>query len=244
MPSPVPDPARASAPAPDTPPAPALARRGPWAVLVGVAGLVAAAAVLSRSASVPSAQEVYRGLVRAVLDAPGWAQRAVDVVAELGIVALTLLLLALTWRARSAGAADLARALLAGGGVVLAYLTSEVIKLVVAQPRPCAVPGIDVLAQCPGAGDWSLPSNHVTVAAALGAAVVLTAPRWALPAITAVLVVAGARVGVGVHLPNDVLTGMLLGPTVVAVVALLLDAPARRAVRAAGRRWPVVTHHA
>jgi undecaprenyl-diphosphatase len=211
----------------------------PWTVLAGVAGLVVAFAVASWTVHMPSTLAVYRQATAAVTAAPSWLQRVLDTAAEAGVLALAALVSALVWRARSAGAAALARAVVAGGGVVVAYATSEVLKLVLAQPRPCATLGA-VLGECPGPGDWSLPSNHATVAAALAAAVVLMAPRCAVPALAAALVVAASRVGTGVHYPHDVLTGLAVGAGVVAVCALVLDRPARAVVRAAAGRWPAI----
>jgi membrane-associated phospholipid phosphatase len=53
------------------------------------------------------------------------------------------------------------------------------------------------LLTCPGAGDWSLPSNHATLAAALATAVVVVQPRlwaWAVPIAA---LVAASRVAAG-----------------------------------------------
>lgn len=220
--------------------APASARpHRSWALLAGVAGLVVAFAVASWTVHVPSTLTVYRRATAAVMAAPSWLQQVVDTAAEAGVLALAALVLALVWRARSAGAVALAQALVAAGGVVVAYATSEALKLVLAQPRPCATLGA-ALGECPGPGDWSLPSNHATVAAALAAAVVLLAPRWAAPALAAALAVAASRVGTGVHYPHDVLTGLAVGAGVVAVCALVVDRPVRATVRAAAGRWPAI----
>jgi len=220
-------------------PVPTRARRA-WAVLAGVAGLVAALAVASWTAHLPSTRTVYRAAAAAVTDAPSWVQHVAETAAETGIAALAALVLVLTWRARSVGAAALTRALVASGGVVVAYATSEVLKFVLAQPRPCATLRVAALAQSPCPGDWSLPSNHATIAAALAAAVVLVAPRWAAPSVAAALVVAAARVGTGVHHPHDVLTGLAVGAGVVAVAALVLDRPVRALLHAAAGRWPAI----
>lgn len=213
----------------------------PWAVLAGIAGLVAAFAAASWTVDLPSTRTVYRTAVDAVMGAPPPFQDVAVVAADAGILGLATLALVLTWRrAWSGGTAARASALVCGVGVVVAYVSSEVLKLLLTQARPCAALGVAVLAECPGPGDWSLPSNHATIAAALAAAAVLTAPRWALPALATALAVAAARVGTGVHYPHDVLTGLALGAGVVAVAALVLDRPARALLDAATGRWPVI----
>lgn len=219
------------------------AARRPRLVLAAVASLIAVFAVASWTVPPPATDTVYRAAVEAAGKAPPWLQQILGAVAEAGILALIALALVLTWRARSTGAASLARALVAGGGVIAAYLTSEILKLLLTQPRPCATLAVNVLAECPGPGDWSLPSNHATIAAALATAVALIAPSWTAPAVLTAVLVAAARVGTGVHYPHDVLTGLALGAAVVAVTVIILDRPGQAVVRLASSRWPVIAHH-
>jgi undecaprenyl-diphosphatase len=216
-------------------------RRRPSAVVTVLAvstGAVAALAIASWTTQLPSTQAVYRVAAASVLNAPSWVRLVADVAAEAGIVVLATLVLVLTWRAMVAGTGALSRALVAGGGAVAAYATSELLKLLLTQPRPCARLGVTVLAECPAANDWSLPSNHATIAAALATAAVLIAPRWGAPALVAALAVAAARVGTGVHYPHDVLTGLVLGAAVVVVTVVTLDRPVDALLRATARRWP------
>jgi membrane-associated phospholipid phosphatase len=119
--------------------------------------------------------------------------------------------------------------LVAGGaGVVVAYLTSEVVKLLVAEQRPCRVIDVATVLPCPPVGDWSWPSNHATLAAAFAAACLLAAPRTTPYVAAVAVVVAGSRVAAGVHYVHDVLTGLALGSAVVAVVVVLLRPLLRR----------------
>jgi undecaprenyl-diphosphatase len=219
------------------------AQRRPWLVMAAVATLVAVFGVASWAVPPPATQTVYRAAAAAATDAPAWVQQALGVVADSGILALAALVLLLTWRARSSGATSLARALVAAGGVVVAYATSELLKLSLTQARPCATLAVSILAECPGPGDWSLPSNHATIAAALATAIALIAPRWSAPAVGIAFLVAAARVGTGVHYPHDVLTGVALGATVVALAAMALDRPGQALLRAATRRWPMIARH-
>ncbi len=193
--------------------------------------LAAAAAALLVTNDVPS-PDLARATVQEVTGWPAWAHAAVELVSEGGLVLLALLLAAAAWR-RRARAASVATALAAGAGVVAALGVSEALKAAVAQDRPCrAVPGVTALVECPPLGDWSLPSNHTVLAAALATAVVLVAPAWWRAAVPVALLVGASRVALGVHYPHDVVDGLVLGPLVVLVAVLVLRRPAGRGVEA------------
>ena len=184
--------------------------------------------------------EAARSIAGTVADWPAWAHHAVTAVSEGGLVVLGLLLAIAAWRARSRGPRQVATAVLGGAGVVLALAASEILKVLAAQDRPCrAVAGLDAVAACPAVGDWSLPSNHATLAAALAAALIWVVPGWWPLAASLALLIAAARVGLGVHYPHDVVDGLVLGSVVAAALILLLRGPATRWV-AAGRRLPAL----
>ncbi|WP_425471005.1 phosphatase PAP2 family protein [Streptomyces armeniacus] len=111
--------------------------------------------------------------------------------------------------------------MLAACALVVAYGLSEVVKLLVAEERPCrAVPdAAPPLAACPASGDWSFPSNHATLALAAATGVALLWRGLAWLAVPVGLLTAFSRVFVGVHYPFDVLAGGLLGATVAALCA-------------------------
>ncbi|WP_369203005.1 phosphatase PAP2 family protein [Streptomyces sp. PU-14G] len=163
----------------------------------------------------------YRELSEAASQGPGWLGGLFELATEATLVALGLLLLwtgVRAWRTRDPVLGT--GAVLTGIGTSVAYALSEGLKLVADEERPCrALTGTDPLAECPPTGDWSFPSNHATLAAALAVGLALTRPR--LAAVTLPLAVAAAllRVLVGVHYPHDVLAGAVLG-TVVMVAAL------------------------
>lgn len=116
----------------------------------------------------------------------------------------------------------------AGGGVVLAYLSSELIKLVVTEPRPCRALGVAGVLECPELGDWSWPSNHSVIAASFATACVLAVPRiiWFVAPVAVLL--GFSRVAAGVHYIHDVLSGLSLGVLVVTLaVAVALPWVAR-----------------
>ncbi|MCP3767628.1 phosphatase PAP2 family protein [Streptomyces sp. MAR25Y5] len=114
--------------------------------------------------------------------------------------------------------------MLTGLGTVAAYAVSEAVKLVVDEERPCRAlrTGADLVAECPGAGDWSFRSNHATPAAGLAVGLAVLWPRLAAITLPPAGAVALLRVPVGVHYPHDVLAGALLGGAVVAAVLLAL----------------------
>ncbi|MGY1722209.1 phosphatase PAP2 family protein [Blastococcus sp. SYSU DS0533] len=123
---------------------------------------------------------------------------------------------------------------------MLALAASGSLKVLTGQDRPCReVAGLDAAVPCPPVGDWSLPSNHATLAAALATALIWSAPRW-WPLVTPLaLLVAPARVGLGVHYPHDVVDGLILGAVVGSALVLLLRRPATRWVTA-GERVPAL----
>jgi undecaprenyl-diphosphatase len=132
------------------------------------------------------------------------------------LAAATLLAVAAAWFRRPVDRSVLLAGIL---GVALAYGLSESLKLVFVQPRPCAVWATG--GECPPAGDWSLPSNHATLAfAAVVVLAVATRSLWlAGAALVVAFAVAAGRVLQGVHYLHDVAVGALLGLS--AVIALV-----------------------
>ncbi|MDR7384198.1 phosphatase PAP2 family protein [Promicromonospora iranensis] len=129
----------------------------------------------------------------------------------------------------------------AGVGTVAAYATSEIVKLLVTEERPCRALDVDTVLACPAPGDWSWPSNHATIAGALALACVLVVPRIWPVVVPVALAVAGARVAAGVHYVHDVASGLALGVVVTCLVALAVRAGGQRLMRrSTSRRSPAV----
>ncbi|WP_309102769.1 phosphatase PAP2 family protein [Microbacterium sp.] len=165
--------------------------------------------------------------------------RDVDLISEAG-----LLLLAATTAASIVFAwvrhpERRARLVAGAGGVVVAYAVSEGAKLLFAQPRPCS--RWRFAAACPPAGDWSLPSNHATLAfgAVVVIAIALGRTRITWPAVGIATLVAIGRVAQGVHYLHDVALGALLGLAV--TVTLVTLAPSNAVSRPQPRRATEVT---
>ncbi|WP_232284818.1 phosphatase PAP2 family protein [Rhodococcus sp. R1101] len=187
---------------------------------------VALVLTLLAAATVPIRDRLYLSVAQTVEGS--FLGPLAGLVADKGLlvlVAFTGVLAAWLWRNDRRGFGALA---VGGLGVVGAYLSSELVKLLVTEPRPCRALGIATVLECPEVGDWSWPSNHSVIAASFATACVLAAPRliWLVAPLAAVL--AFSRVTVGVHYVHDVLSGMALGVLVVSlVVAVLLPFASR-----------------
>lgn len=160
----------------------------------------------------------YRSTVDWITGMPGWVQGVLAAVSEYGVLALIALFGLGALHARRRGAAHLARGIPAGFGVVLAYLTSETIKVLVSELRPCRNFSVTTIATCPEANDWSWPSNHATIAVALAVAVLAMSLRLGLVSIPVAALIGVSRVVVGVHYFDDIVAGALLGTTTVIVL--------------------------
>lgn len=183
---------------------------------------LAAAVLLCLSAlTFPIREPLFRSVVR--MSDTALPHALIAAVAEIGLlvsVASAIVLAAWTWlRDRESFGV-----LVAGGcGVVTAYLASEVVKVLVAQARPCRTIDVSIVIACPDIDDWSWPSNHAVLAAAVATACVLTVPRSAWVVCPAAVLIAAARVSAGVHYPHDVLAGLGFGIVVVlSTVPLML----------------------
>ena len=159
-----------------------------------------------------------------------------------GVALFTVLLLIGYLLARTAGRPlTMARALLAGIGVLLAVAVNQPIVHTVNEARPYTqLPHALLLVH--RSIDASFPSDHATMAGAVAAGLLCVHRRLGAGAVLAALLMAFARVYVGAHFPIDVLAGLAVG----ALVALLtqLAAPPLARVLAHlthGRLRPLLT---
>ncbi|AXB44809.1 phosphatase PAP2 family protein [Amycolatopsis albispora] len=169
-------------------------------------------------------RELYDLVTGLAADSPWLVQALFEVGTNGAVLALMALACLLCRRAR-ADRHVLASVLLTAVATAIAYLLSELLKLLVAQDRPCRGSTV-ALEACPPVGDWSFPSNHTVIATAITTGLLTLWRRHPGTAALAVLLAAFAgfsRVFVGVHYPHDVLAGIALG----AVVALAVVLPFR-----------------
>ncbi|WP_037910741.1 phosphatase PAP2 family protein [Actinacidiphila yeochonensis] len=168
----------------------------------------------------------YRWVVRAAQHTPGPVDHAVRLFSDYGIGLFAALMLLAWWRARSADGRTMAGALATPLVVVAAFLANDVVKSVFTEVRPCrALHVTGTVEACPGATDWSFPSNHAAIAAAAAVALLLADRRLGQIAVPLALLLGASRVWIGVHYPHDVLAGLAVG----ALAAWLLGLAARRA---------------
>ncbi|WP_423463252.1 phosphatase PAP2 family protein [Promicromonospora sp. MS192] len=204
----------------------------PWSVLpfsLGTFLVLAAVATLTW----PARERLFEVVAGATAASP--LAGLAGLVADKGLlllVGVTACLALVTWR-RDRPAFWLLAA--AGAGTVTAYATSEAVKVLVAEERPCRTVDVATVLDCPVPGDWSWPSNHATIAGALAVACLLVAPRLWPAVVPLALAVAGARVAAGVHYVHDVASGLALAVLLTVLVSLAVHAAGRRLV---SRRWP------
>ncbi|MEV0392887.1 MULTISPECIES: phosphatase PAP2 family protein [Polymorphospora] len=193
-------------------------------VLALVTGLLVVLSIVTYAAR----DRLYRTVAGLERNPPEAVRDAIDLTANQGLlvlVAITGLVSIVAWRR---GRDSFVMLVCLGAGTISAYLTSELVKLIVREERPCRTLDLATVLACPAPSDWSWPSNHSTIAAALATACVLVARRsWYVVAPVAALI-ALSRVGAGVHYAHDVTAGLALGIVVTCAVGLLGNAVVRR----------------
>ncbi|MEV7782827.1 phosphatase PAP2 family protein [Kitasatospora sp. NPDC088351] len=188
----------------------------------------------SRALAVYDGSGIDGGLYTRVIGwadaAPHWLDELVKVWSALGLGLFAVFMVYAWWRARGTESALMAKVLASPLIVIVAYAVNSVFKGAVEEVRPCAqIAGSVSLEACPGAGDWSFPSNHTVIAFSAATALWFVNRRLGLIAGIAAVLMGASRVWVGVHYPHDVLVGALVGVLVAIPLAL-----------AAGRAAPLV----
>lgn len=155
----------------------------------------------------------YTAVARFAQHTP-WLHGVVVLYTNAGLVLLAVLML-LAWRAaRHQPAATMVVALWTPVAVLLAYGVSNLVKIVVQEPRPCrALPAVTTVTPCEFATDYSFPSNHAVLAAAAAVALLIAHRRLGAIAVVVAVLMGLSRVYVGAHYPHDVLAGFVLGAT-------------------------------
>ncbi|WP_329108106.1 phosphatase PAP2 family protein [Micromonospora sp. NBC_01699] len=171
----------------------------------------------------------YRTVVEAMAGTPDWLHRLVELTTDAALLILLALVAGIGWLGRQRDPLLLAGAVLVLVATGAAYALSEASKLVVDQERPCrALAGVEPISHCPEVGDWSFPSNHATIAAALGVGLAMVVPRLARFTLPLAGATALLRVVAGVHYPHDIVAGLTLGGVLAtATVLVALDPTVR-----------------
>lgn len=197
-----------------------------------VSGGLAVANVPTTVEDVPDGSaDWYLDIVRFANSTPQWVQSFAGFFTEAALILLVGFMLLCWWRARDLSARSMALTLLAPAGMVVAYLTSEVIKVIYEVERPCRTLGdVVTIAECPPPGDWAFPSNHAVIAAAAAAGLFLAWRTLGLFAALVALCAAASRVFVGAHYPHDAIVGVVLGAAVAVAISLLFVRPVTRLV--------------
>lgn len=153
----------------------------------------------------------YRGMIGFARHTP-WLQPVMSAYTIAGILVLGALLILAWWNARRRG--DLAAVTAvawAGIGTLVCVAAAVALKQVFAEVRPClAIANVITVQPCPGPSDYSFPSNHTALAAALAAGIWLAGRRLGLIAAVLALLEGFSRVYLGQHYPHDVLAAMVL----------------------------------
>ncbi len=116
---------------------------------------------------------------------------------------------------KSHAAAALAAVIIAILAVPLAEALGNLLKMLIARPRPCqTLEGVRLLLLCPSS--FSLPSSHAITSFAFATPLlVLTRPflplSWRLVPLLLAGAIAFSRPYLGLHYPSDVLAGAALG---------------------------------
>jgi membrane-associated phospholipid phosphatase len=150
-----------------------------------------------------------------------WLHEALRLYALYGVAVFALLLAVAWWSSRrTANPTKMAYVIWTAIGTLAALAINQPIASAVDERRPfVALPHVLVLIS--HGADPGFPSDHAVLAGAVAAGVFLVSARIGWVAVVAALLIAFARVYVGVHYPQDVMAGLALGGAVVLVGALL-----------------------
>lgn len=112
----------------------------------------------------------------------------------------------------------------AAWSALLALFITAVIQYFLQRPRPFFLPfdpATPITALIPHPFNTSFPSGHTGTAMALASAIMFVNWRFGIAAFSIALIIALARIAVGVHFPSDILGGIIVGIGSFALVRFL-----------------------
>lgn len=153
----------------------------------------------------------YRSMTGFAQHTP-WLQSLMTAYTTASIFVLCVLLALAWWNARRRADLPAVTAIAwAGIGTLICVVAAAVLKQVFAETRPClAISHVTTVQPCPGLSDYSFPSNHTTLAAALAAGIWLASRRLGLIAAVLTLLEGFSRVYLGQHYPHDIVAAIVL----------------------------------
>lgn len=177
----------------------------------------------------------YRAITSFAHDT-GWLHAPMIAYTLVSIVLLAALALVAWWSARSRrNPAAMAAVAWLGLGTVLCVAAGLALKQVFEESRPCQAIHVATVQSCPGASDYSFPSDHMTVAVALALGLWLVDRRLGILGLVLAAIEGFSRVYLGQHYPHDVLAAVVLSAVVMLVGWLILRGPLTRLVGALER---------
>lgn len=175
----------------------------------------------------------------------GWLHSAMSAYTTLSIGVLCLMLVYAWWSARRrADRTAMAAVLWTGLGTAVCVAAGLTLKQVFTETRPClALAPVATVQPCPGPSDYSFPSDHTTIAAALAVGLWLAHRKLGLIAVALTLIEGFSRVYLGQHYPHDVVAALMLSAVIMLLGWLVLRRLLERVIGAleSSPLRPVVT---
>lgn len=187
-------------------------------------------------ASVSTVTTADDGWYRSITDFArhtAWLNGIMSILTVMLIVVLAAIALYAGWRAwRRSDRERLAAVSWTAAGTCVAVGCGLILKQVFQESRPClAMPNVVTVQACPGPTDYSFPSDHTTVAAALAAGLWLIDRRLGAIGAALALLEGISRVYLGQHYPHDVLAAFVLSCLVVFGSWMLVRRPLTHLLR-------------
>lgn len=166
------------------------------------------------SVLLPGVQESWFKGINDLTRSTPWLHAPARLYAEYGVVLFGVILLLSWWFARREGnLAKVAASLWAPVGMMIAIGINQFLVAAFSESRPFTVlPHAMTLMS--HSADPGFPSDHAVMAGAVAAGVLLVHRRLGLVTTVLALLIAFARVYVGVHWPLDVIAGLIVGALV------------------------------